>query len=266
MRLSVASVALAAVLAGCAVSTQQEVDLGQQYSQQINSQLPIIRDPEVNRYINLLGDSLARVTDTRDLEWQFFVVDSKEVNALAVPGGFVYVNRGLVERAQRMDQLAGVLGHEIGHVTRRHSIKQMQKAQGANVGLTLACVLTNVCNNQAAGAAIQIGGSAVFASFSRQDEAESDAEAVKTSVRAGIDPRGIPEMFQILLDERKSSPSALDSWFRTHPLEEDRIQATQQMINALGSNALRGLARDTRAFQSFKARVRSLPVTATRGR
>ena len=85
----------------------------------------------------MLGDSIAHVTKRSDLDWQFYVVDSPEVNAFAVPGGFIYVNRGLIERAQNMAQVAGVLGHEIGHVTRRHSIKQMEKAQGANIGLTL---------------------------------------------------------------------------------------------------------------------------------
>src|SRR5450756_3159988 len=75
-----------------------------------------VQDPEINRYINVLGDSIARLTSRRDLDWQFFIVDSKEVNAFAVPGGYVYVNRGLTERADQMDELAGVLGHEIGHV------------------------------------------------------------------------------------------------------------------------------------------------------
>src|SRR3954466_11514378 len=126
-----AGIALALVATGCGVSTQQEVEMGQQYSQQINQQLPIITDPLVNQYINTLGSELARVADTRGLEWHFYVVNSPEVNAFAVPGGYVYVNRGLIERAQRMDQVAGVLGHEIGHVTHRHSVKQMEKQNGA---------------------------------------------------------------------------------------------------------------------------------------
>ena len=112
-----AVLALAVTLTGCGVSTQQEIEMGQQYSQQINAQLPIVTDPEANRYINLLGDSIAKLTSRTDIQdWKFYIVDSKEVNAFAVPGGFVYVNRGLIERTQRMDQLAGVLGHEIGHV------------------------------------------------------------------------------------------------------------------------------------------------------
>jgi beta-barrel assembly-enhancing protease len=182
------------------------------------------------------------------------------VNAFAVPGGYIYVNRGLIERAQRLDQLAGVLGHEIAHVTQRHSVQQMEKAQGANVGVTLACVLTSVCNNQAAAAAINIGGNAVFAKFSRDDEAEADAEGVKNVVRAGIDPRGIPDMFRILLDERQRSPSTVSSWFATHPLEEDRIRETQAQIAKINPAILNGLTKDSQGFQSFKQRVRGLPA------
>jgi predicted Zn-dependent protease len=170
------------------------------------------------------------------------------------------VNRGLIERAQKMDQLAGVLGHEIGHVVRRHSVKQMEQAQGANIGVTLACVLTQVCNNQATGALINVGGTALFAKFSRDDEAQADAEGVKNVVRAGIDPRGIPEMFQILINERERSPSTVDAWFATHPMEEDRIQATQAQIAKISPAILSSLTKDSQSFQAFKQRLRSLPA------
>jgi predicted Zn-dependent protease len=260
-----AGVALAITMTACGVSTQQEVEMGQSYVQQINAQLPIVQDPELNRYVNVLGDSIARLTSRTDLtDWHFYIVDSKEVNAFAVPGGFVYVNRGLIERTNKMDQLAGVLGHEIGHVVRRHSIKQMQQQQGANIGVTLACVLTSVCNNQAGQAAIQVGGTALFAKFSRGDEAEADEEGVKNTVRAGISPNGIPEMFQILIDERNSgSGGAVASWFATHPLEEDRIADTRNMIAQYSPAILRTLATDSPNFQRFKARVRSLPPSPT---
>jgi beta-barrel assembly-enhancing protease len=246
-------------LVACSISQQQEVQMGQEYAQQINAQLPIIQDPEVNRYINVLGDSMARLTSRRDLDWQFFVVDAKEVNAFAVPGGFIYVNRGLIERADQMDELAGVLGHEIGHVLRRHTVKQMEKAQGANVGVTLACILTSICNSQVAGAAINVAGGALFARFSRQDEAEADQEGFDNTVRAGISPTGMVTMFRKLLEERKARPGAVDSWFLTHPLEEDRITAVQARINELPPSKLASLGTDTRNFHSFKARILSLP-------
>jgi predicted Zn-dependent protease len=252
-------VALTSSLLGCGISQQQEVQMGVEYAQQINAQLPIVQDPELNRYINVLGDSIARLTSRGDLDWRFFIVDSKEVNAFAVPGGFIYVNRGLIERTDRMDEVAGVLGHEIGHVVQRHSIKQMEKAQGANIGVTLACVLTSVCNSQIAGAAINIAGGAVFARFSRQDELQADQEAINNTVRAGISPQGIVTMFQKLIAERRNRPAGVEAWFLTHPLEEDRIAAVQAMINRIPPATLSRLGTDTRNFHTFKARLQSLP-------
>ncbi len=139
---------LCAAVAGCAVSTQQEVQMGQQYSSQLNTTLPVIHDAEVDRYVNQLGDSIAHLTGRGDLDWHFFVVNTDVVNAFALPGGYIYVNRGVIERADKMDELAGVIGHEIGHVVKRHSVKQMQQQQGAKVGVALTCVLTNVCESQ----------------------------------------------------------------------------------------------------------------------
>jgi predicted Zn-dependent protease len=252
-------VAITGSLVACGISKQQEVQMGQEYATQINAQLPIVQDPELNRYINVLGDSIARLTSRADLDWHFFIVDAKDVNAFAVPGGFVYVNRGLIERTDRMDEVAGVLGHEIGHVVRRHTVKQMEKAQGANIGVTLACVLTSVCNSQVAGAAINIAGGAVFARFSRQDEAEADNEGFNNVVRAGISPVGMVTMFEKLIAERKSRPGGVEAWFRTHPLEEDRIAALQARINQIPRATLARLGTDTRNFHTFKSRLQSLP-------
>ena len=253
--------ALAATLTGCLASTQQEVELGQQYAAQINQQLPLVRDAEVNRYINVLGDSIAQVADDRGLDWTFYVVDSPEINAFAVPGGFIYINRGLIERSENLAQLAGVLGHEIGHVTERHSVEQMRDAQRAEGGVNLLCVLTGVCENQAVGAVVNVAGSAVFARFSREDENEADAVGVRFVTRAGISPSGIPAMFRNLLEQRRSSPSSVDSWFSTHPLEEDRIANTEAMIAQIDPAIRRSLTTDTQAFQAFKRRVRALPAS-----
>src|SRR6185437_7509244 len=260
MRRLVASAMLITGATACAtISTQQEVQMGQEYSQQINAQLPILQDAEINRYINVLGDSIAKVNDPRNLQWHFYVVDTKEVNAFAVPGGYIYVNRGLIEQADKMDQLAGVLGHEIGHVLNRHTVKLMEKENAANVGVQLGCILTNVCTNAAAGAAINVAGSAVFAKFSRQDEKEADESGVQSVTRAGIDPRGIPEMFQKLLDEESSSPGTLDAWFATHPNAESRIADTDAMIRKIDPVVLNSLTQDTPNFHTFKQRLQALP-------
>lgn len=240
--------------------------MGQEYAAQINAQLPIVQDAEINRYVNVLGDSIANLADSRGLDYHFFVVNAAEINAFAVPGGFVYVNRGLIDRTQNLSQLAGVLGHEIGHVVRRHSVKQMEKAQGANIGVVLGCTLLNVCGSQAAQAAINIGGSALFAKFSRDDEREADAEGVKNVVRAGISPQGIPDMFRILLAEQKNNPGAVEGWFATHPGEEERIQETEALIAKYDPAILRTLTVNTSNFSAFKARVRALPAATASSR
>jgi beta-barrel assembly-enhancing protease len=256
------AVALTAASAGCVASTQQELKLGADYAAQIDQQLPIVRDPESVRYINVLGDSIARVSDSRGLQWQFSIVDQPEINAFAVPGGYIYVNRGLIERAKTMSELAGVLGHEIAHVTQRHSMQQMAKNQQASYGALGLCVaFPSFCNSGLGNAAIQYGGGAVFAKFSRNDETDADRFGVTYVTRAGIDPRGMPSMFRTLLAERKANPSALEAWFASHPMEEDRVAVTEREIGKIDPIILKTLTRDTPAFQRFKARLATLPRT-----
>ena len=120
MRAKMFVVALAVVSTACGVSQQQEIEIGQSNVQQINQQLPIVQDAEANRYINVLGDSIARLTDRADLPWTFYIVNDPSINAFAVPGGFIYVNRGLIEHTQTHSQLSWVLGQENGHVVTRH--------------------------------------------------------------------------------------------------------------------------------------------------
>jgi beta-barrel assembly-enhancing protease len=253
-------IALGGMSSACGISQQQEVELGAQQAQQVNQQLPIIQDPVVNRYLNILGDSLAHVTSRADLDWHFYMVNTNDFNAFALPGGYIYVNRGVAERSDKMDQFASVIAHEIGHVVLRHSVKQMEQMQGANLGVTVACVLTSVCNSGVAQAGINVGASAVFAKFSRDDEAQADAAGIDELVRAGINPNGMPEMFEKLLAERQSRPSGLETWFTDHPLEEDRIQATRSKIASVNPAIVRTLTSNTQSFNDFRARVRSLPA------
>jgi len=259
-----AGTALAFVAAACGVSQDQEVQLGRQNAEQINSQIPLVRDPIITNYVRDLGLSIARTTPRADLDWQFFVVNSPEVNAFALPGGFIYVNRGLIERAQDLDELAGALGHEIGHVVRRHSVQQMEKRNGANVAVGLGCQLTNLCSSDVARAAIQVGGAALFARYSRTDEAEADSEAVLNVTAAGLDPRGIPTLFRRLIEERRTAPLRIEAFFASHPLEEDRIVATEREIAALDPKELEGLRVDDPSYQAFRAHLRSLPAPPTR--
>jgi predicted Zn-dependent protease len=250
---------LTLLASACEVSQDQEVQLGRQNAEQINSQLALVRDPIVTNYVRDLGLSIARTTPRADLDWQFFVVNSREVNAFALPGGFVYVNRGLIERAQELDELAGAIGHEIGHVVRRHSVQQMEKQTGANVAVGLGCTLTRLCNSDVARAAIQVGGAALFARYSRTDEAEADSEAVVNVIAAGLNPQGIPALFRRLIEERRTAPLRIAAFFASHPLEEDRIVATEREIAALDPRQLEGLRSDDPSYQAFRAHLMSLP-------
>jgi beta-barrel assembly-enhancing protease len=249
------------LVAGCGVSQQQEVQMGQQEAQQVNSQLPMLQDAQINNYINSLGNSIAHTTSRADLAWQFAVVNTDVVNAFALPGGYVYVNRGILSRASNESELASVMGHEIEHVVRRHSVQQMEQTQNANIGVTLACALTNICNNQAAQAAIQVGGTAIFAKFSRTDEIQADEGGFQNVIHTGLNPRGMLTFFQKLLAEEQESGGngATASWFADHPGTQDRIADVQRMLSQVPASTLAGLRVDSPAFQSMKRRLAQLP-------
>jgi predicted Zn-dependent protease len=248
------------LLASCSVSEDQEVALGRQDAEEVNSKLPIVTDPAVSDYIQILGESIAKTTSRSDLDWHFYVVNTKQVNAFALPGGFVYVNRGLIESTDRLDELTGSLGHEIGHVVERHSVKQMEKSQKTNLGVAAVCTLTNICQSGLAQAAVQVGGTALFARYSRLDELQADSEGVVNVTRAGYDPQGIPDLFQVLLKEREYQPTVVEGWFASHPLEEARIQRAKTLISQLPLDRSHKLIVDTPEFHAFKARVSQLPL------
>jgi len=247
-------------LGGCAmasaISPQEEAQMGAQYAAEINRQLPVVQDAAINRYINELGRSIARRFDQR-VQYTFYVVNAPEVNAFAVPGGHIYVNRGLIDRAETMSELAGVLGHEIGHVVERHGIEQMTRMQNAELGVNLAYILLGRQPGALEQVAVQGGASAFFASHSRAAENEADAVAVRYMIESGIDPNGIATMFQRLMAEQQRSPSTVEQWFSTHPMHEDRIANVRELIRRAGNPA--GLRQDSEAYQDFRRRVRQLP-------
>ena len=233
--------------------------MGQQYSTEINQQLPMVNDAQVVSYVNQLGRQIAS-HGQRGLNYRFYVVNSDVVNAFAVPGGYVYVNRGLIERQGNMSELAGVLAHEISHVELRHSIQQMEKLQGANMGITLASVLLGRQPGNVAATGINVAGSAIFASFSRGDENEADANAIPLLLATKINPNGLVTMFQRLLSMEKTQPGALSRWFSTHPTTQDRVDQTRARINAIPAAQMRGLTNDANAFHSIQTRLRRMPA------
>lgn len=254
--------------AGCAtVSTQQEVALGADYSRQINRQLPLLNDQATLSYVNQIGQQIAAIADPRGIRYNFYVVNSDVVNAFALPGGYVYINRGLIERADNLSEFAGVLSHEIGHVAQRHSIEQLQRAQNANLGLqVLYGVLLGRNPSGVEQAGIQLGGGAVFAGYTRDAEREADAVAVGYMIRAGYNPNGMVTFFQELLEMQQRQPSRVEQWFATHPTTQERVTNTRAVIARTPGANNGNLTTDTRGFQNFRSRVASLPAPADRRR
>jgi predicted Zn-dependent protease len=251
----------ATLLAACGISQQQEVQIGQEQAAQVSQQLPMLNDPTVNSYVNSLGQQIASRTSRADLQWSFAVVNTDEVNAFALPGGFIYVNRGVLSRATNESELAAVLGHEIEHVVERHSVKQMEQMQGANVGAGVLCALTNVCDSGLAQAGIQASGTLLFAKFSRDDEVHADEGGFQNEMRAGLNPRGMLTFFNKLLAEEQQSAGggATASWFADHPGTQDRIADVQRMLNQVPASTLNSLRTDSQAFENMKSRLAQLP-------
>lgn len=268
-RSSTAVLALAGgtTLAACApqITTQQEVQLGQEYAAQLARELPLVQDRQALQYINDLGRSIANRADPRGIPYTFYIVNAPEVNAFAVPGGHVYINRGLVERSANLSELAGVLAHEIGHVVHRHGIDQWQRAQNANTALGLLYgVLLGRNPSGIEQVGIQVGGTAVFAGYSREAEREADQTAINYLLASGIDPRGLVSMFETLLEERRRNPGAVERWFSTHPTSEERVANTRAAIAALPAGSLQGLNSNSQAFMNFRSRVSGLSAAGRR--
>jgi predicted Zn-dependent protease len=250
---------MTAVVAACSISRSEEIQLGRQYAAEINRQLPIVDDPAVNRYISLVGDRIAS-NGRRNIGYTFYVVNTDAVNAFALPGGFVYINRGLIEQTSNLSELAGVLAHEIAHVEERHSVKQIERVQRANLGGALASILLGGAGGGLAQAGINVAGTAILAGYSREAESEADSLAVVLLVESGIDPTGLVTFFKHLLTEHERQPSLFEQWFSTHPLTENRISTTRAEIAELPPASLQNLTVNSNAYETMKAQLRRYPA------
>jgi predicted Zn-dependent protease len=250
-----------AALVACAPSVQQEVAIGDEYHQQLQQELPMVKDAAAVASFREAVGPLRRVAERQNLNWTFDIVNSDQVNAFAVPGGHIYVFRGLIERAATYDEFAGAVAHEIAHVDLRHSAEQMGQASAANLGVNLAYIVLGRQPGTAEQAAVGVAGGAVFAKFSRDDENEADSVAVRSLTQAGIDPGGLPRMFEKLQQIAAREPSKVEQWFSSHPMPADRIENTRRIIqNDAQARQLLGRGRTTsEAFSSLKQRLRALP-------
>jgi predicted Zn-dependent protease len=214
------------------ISEEQEIQLGRQTDEQIVASMGLVEDEGLQRYVSQLGTRLAERSERPHLPWTFRVVDDPTVNAFALPGGFIYITRGMMSHLTSEAQLVGILGHEIGHVTARHSVNQMSRAQLANLGLGLGMILAPEelqPLGQVAGAGLQL----LFLSFSRDDERQSDELGVQYMTQLGYDPAELAGVFQMLgrLGEQ-SGGGGVPTWASTHPAPEDRQERILSMARS----------------------------------
>jgi predicted Zn-dependent protease len=246
---AVASVVLAATVPACAtnpatgqkqfslISEGQEIQMGLQADTSVVASMGLDPDSGRQRYLRELGLRLARASERPNLPWTFRVIDDPVVNAFAIPGGHIYVTRGIMAHLGDEAELAAVLGHEIGHVTARHSVTQMSRQQLAQIGLVVGTALKPELQRYAGLAAQGLG--LLFLKYSRDDESQADQLGFRYMRRAGYDARRMPDVFALL--DRVSKAGGGDripDWLSTHPNPVNRRQTVERYIAALPAESL----------------------------
>ncbi|MES1244652.1 MAG: M48 family metalloprotease [Acidobacteriota bacterium] len=220
------------------VSEEQEIAMGREADQQVVQQIGLYQDQDVQAYVSRLGKQLAADSERPNLPWTFRVVDDPVVNAFALPGGFIYVTRGLMTHLTSEAELVSVLGHEIGHVTGRHSVEQMSKAQLAQIGLIAGMVIKPELAQF--GDLAQTGLGLLFLKYGRDDETEADSLGLRYLVREQYNPNEMPQVFETLRRvsqaESQGKGGKVPNWLSTHPTEENRIKAISSQIAQLNQD------------------------------
>ena len=243
------------------MSREDEVKLGREVAKQVERKMRVLYVPEVVDYINELGQRLVRHSLRSNLPHTFKVVKKRSINAFALPGGFVYVHTGLIAAADTEMELAGVLGHEIGHVSGRHHSEQLAKMQAVGIGSTiLGGILVGVTGRtDVAAAATQLASAGAYMKFSRDAEREADRLGAQMLYRSGINPRGMVTFFEKLekqRNERGQGTSDIEVFFSTHPTPMERRANVSALISSFPPEA--GLVSDTQRFQGVRAIVRRM--------
>ncbi len=241
-----ATAVLALTLAACAtnpatgkkefslMSEAQEIELGKSMDGEVRRQMGLYEDAELQRYVESIGMRLASASQRPNLPWHFTVVDEPAVNAFALPGGYIYVTRGILPFLSTEADLAGVLGHEIGHVTARHSAQQYTKATSAGLGVQLLGIF--VPEAQPLQGLTETALGVLFLKYGREDELQADRLGVDYTAKTGWNPAGVGSMLRTLarLDEAGGSRRGVPNWLSTHPAPADRVQKVQEYIAQTG--------------------------------
>ena len=249
------------------LSEEEEVAVGRTAADEIEKGLELLSDDLVTSYISDLGQAVAAESARSSLTYHFTVVNTSEINAFALPGGFIYVNRGLIEAADNEDELVGVLGHEIAHVVARHGAEQVQRAAYANLGLSvLGSLLGNGAGAQLGKVAAEMATAGTFMRFTRDAEREADQLGAENVVSVGRDPRGMITFFEKLGALRDGQANAVERFFASHPDPDERISNIEDLLAAQGRPDLSRSNRfeDDRSasperFGEVKRRLAALP-------
>lgn len=212
-------------------SLEKEIALGKQLAQEVEREAKIVDDPIIAEYVNRIGQNLVRNSDAK-VPFTIKVIDAEEVNAFALPGGFFFVNSGLIMKAETEAELAGVMAHEIAHVAARHGTRQASRGtliNYASIPLIFMGGWTGYAIRQGAGLAIPMG----FLSFSRAFEREADSLGLQYLYKAGYDPNAFVDFFEKIQSMEKKKPGTVSKVFATHPMTDDRIEAAQKDIQEI---------------------------------
>jgi len=236
-------------------SLEKQIAMGRAYSQQVESSSKLIMDPVITEYVNRVGQNLVRNSDAL-VPFTIKVLDTDDINAFALPGGFFYVDSGLILAADNEAELAGVMAHEIAHVAACHAAREMSRGQLLNLAsIPLIFVGGGIgyAVQSLAGLAVPLG----FMKFSRGFESEADFLGIEYMFKAGYDPQALTAFFEKVKAMEKQKPGALAKAFETHPQTPDRIEKTQREINTL-LPAQPEYKVDTSEFEDVKARLVAL--------
>ena len=236
-------------------SLEKEIALGKQLAQEVERQAKLIDDPVIAEYVNRVGQNLVRNSDAK-VPFTIKVLDSEEVNAFALPGGFFFVNSGLILKADSESELAGVMAHEIAHVAARHGTRQATRGQIINIAsipLIFMGGWTGYAIRQGAGLAIPLG----FLTFSRGFESEADMLGLEYMYKTGYDPTSFVDFFEKIQTLEKRKPGTLSKVFSTHPMTDDRIKAAQKNIATI-LKAKPEYVVNTSEFNDVKGRLAML--------
>lgn len=248
-------VVVTALLAIVLVNVEQEIEVGKEVERQVRKELRTVNQAETAAYVRSLGSRLARHAPGEKFPYSFTVADYREINAFALPGGPVWIHRGVLQAATNESQVASVVAHEIAHIAQRHAANRLSNVMLTNMGLgLLGAMLGNSGGATAAQGAASLMTNGIFLKFSRDDEREADRAGLAMMTKAGWDGRGMVELFEILRKAQARDPDSVEVFFSSHPSPENRIAD----LRALLPRVSRG-TRDSSQFQRIKARLRALP-------